>query len=97
MMDDFLRVGVGASVISPAGLPLRGAGEMHGRDSPAPTRLRLVTHSPCGREGGGRKRACDRRASRSDDPARLAKTASAAFAHKIAPNRRGASRSKKSL
>ena len=40
MVDDFLRVGVVASVISPAGLPLRGAGEMHGRNSPAPTRLR---------------------------------------------------------
>ena len=39
----FMRGSAGASVISPAGLPLRGAGEMHGRESPAPPRHCVAT------------------------------------------------------
>ena len=50
---------------------------MHGRNSPRRRASHDNTPNSCWREGGGRKRACGRRASQCDDPARLTKPASA--------------------
>ena len=94
IMDDFLARRLGASVISSAGLPLRGADKMHGHNSPrrraSHDKTPIMRTRRWRREEGLRKAGVATRQSGPPYEARFRHRA-----QKISQHRRGACRSKK--